>query len=66
MSIPDAKFLFFIDVLDEYSGNHNELADMIAVLCSKPSIKICLSSREWPIFGYYFREDIELASFHVR
>ncbi|KAK3388050.1 YhhN-like protein-domain-containing protein [Podospora didyma] len=51
---PDTKFCFFIDALDEFDGNHNDLADILAFLCDGYNIKICLSSREWPIFEYYF------------
>lgn len=66
LSIPDAKFCFFIDALDEYSDSQDELADIIAMLCGKQNVKICLSSREWPIFDIYFGEDRELASLPVR
>lgn len=66
ISIADTKFCFFIDALDEYSGNHDELADIIAILCDKSNFKICLSSREWPVFDHYFGEERELASLAVQ
>lgn len=66
ISITNTKFCFFIDALDEYSGNHNELANIIATLCNNTNIKICLSSREWPVFDHYFGEERDLASLAIR
>ncbi|KAK4450306.1 hypothetical protein QBC34DRAFT_461750 [Podospora aff. communis PSN243] len=66
MSISDTKFCFFIDALDEYNGNHDELAGIIAALCKNNNIKICLSSREWPVFDYYFGENRNEESLAVR
>ena len=66
LSITDTKFCFFIDALDEYSDSHDELADIIAMLCNKSNIKVCLSSREWPIFEHYFGDQRDMASLPVR
>ncbi|KAK1754472.1 hypothetical protein QBC47DRAFT_218483 [Echria macrotheca] len=64
--VTDAKFCFFIDALDEYSDNHEELVDIIALLCGTPNIKVCLSSREWPIFDHYFGKNRVSGSLPVR
>jgi hypothetical protein len=45
-----AKFCFFIDGLDEYSGDHVALVRLLKRLSSSPSIKICASSRPWNAF----------------
>ncbi|KAI0541015.1 hypothetical protein GGR58DRAFT_498633 [Xylaria digitata] len=44
------NFCFFIDGLDEYEGDHIELCSLFRDMCMSPSIKICLSSRPWPVF----------------
>ncbi|KAF2110947.1 hypothetical protein BDV96DRAFT_193503 [Lophiotrema nucula] len=44
------RFCFFIDGLDEYSGDHFELVECLQVLPQSPRIKLCLASRPWPCF----------------
>ncbi|KAF3077082.1 hypothetical protein CFAM422_000001 [Trichoderma lentiforme] len=44
------RFCFFIDGLDEYDGDHDDLIETVKALISLPNIKICLSSRPWPQF----------------
>jgi len=51
-----AKFCFFIDGLDEYDGDVEEIIDLLQNLSSSPSIKICLSSRPWNEFRHAFDE----------
>ncbi|KAL1602404.1 hypothetical protein SLS60_005820 [Paraconiothyrium brasiliense] len=41
---------FFIDGLDEYTGNPGEVLEVINVLASMKNTKICVASRPWPIF----------------
>ncbi|KAH7263965.1 hypothetical protein B0J15DRAFT_489585 [Fusarium solani] len=41
---------FFIDGLDEYSGDHLEICQTLKELSEPPSIKICVSSRPWNVF----------------
>ena len=43
-------FCFFVDGLDEFSGDENVLIDLIKGLANKPDIKICVSSR--PLRSY--------------
>jgi hypothetical protein len=50
----DSKFCFFIDGLDEFEGDHDDLARLFGRLGSVTNIKVCLSSREWPVFDYHF------------
>jgi hypothetical protein len=40
-----AKFCFFIDGLDEYNGDENDVEPMLKTLSSSPHLKICASSR---------------------
>ncbi|KAK8135720.1 hypothetical protein PG984_003660 [Apiospora sp. TS-2023a] len=49
-----AKFCFFIDGLDEYKGNTQNLIELVRKLVSYPGIKICLSSRPWAEFRHAF------------
>lgn len=41
----------FIDGLDEYKDDHNDLIDLIHGLSQWPTIKICVSSRPWNVFS---------------
>lgn len=41
---------FFIDGLDEYSGIHTDLVDLLDSFAKSDCIKICVSSRPWPEF----------------
>lgn len=50
ITLPSEKFCFFIDGLDEYSGEHEDLIYTIQGMVSSPSIKICVSSRPWNVF----------------
>ena len=45
------QLCFFTDGLDEYSGDHFELVRTLAKLSASPSVKLCVSSRPWNIFG---------------
>ncbi|KAF2723849.1 hypothetical protein K431DRAFT_218899, partial [Polychaeton citri CBS 116435] len=46
----DLRFLFFIDGLDEFDGNHRQLLRILQRLGSGDNIKICVSSRPWNDF----------------
>ena len=54
--IPDlpTKFCFLIDGLDEYRGHQEELLELIKVISSSTSMKLCVSSRPWPQFAEAF------------
>lgn len=47
-------FCLFIDGLDEYSGDHQDLCDSILALSKSKSFKICVSSRPWNVFQEKF------------
>lgn len=44
------RFCFFIDGLDEFSGDHNDIVKILDRLSSSPNLKICVASRPWNIF----------------
>jgi hypothetical protein len=43
-------FCIFIDALDEYEGDYDQLTTRIKDLASHPRIKLCVSSRNWHVF----------------
>lgn len=45
-----SKFCFFLDGLDEYSGDPSDMVKFIASLPTSPDIKLCVSSRKWTAF----------------
>lgn len=56
--LPEERFCIFIDGLDEYSDDHQELISTIQGLASSPSIKVCASSRPWNAFNNAFGRSI--------
>lgn len=51
------KLCLFVDGLDELEGDHQALIDIFERLTSKSSdVKICLSSRPFPVFEKAFRD----------
>ncbi|KAF2993397.1 hypothetical protein E8E13_001087 [Curvularia kusanoi] len=44
------RFCFFIDGLDEYSGNANQIVGLVQTLRVLKQVKICVSSRPWNEF----------------
>lgn len=48
------RFCFFIDGLDEYSGDQLSLVRLLQRLTKHPNIKICASSRPWNVFNWAF------------
>ena len=50
----DVKFCFFIDGLDEYSGDHQHLVDLLLDVVNNSSVRICASSRPWNVFDRAF------------
>lgn len=51
------KFCFFIDGLDEYSGDLLEITEILTELSSSHNIKLCVSSRPWNVFEDKFGQD---------
>lgn len=52
-SLP-SKFCFFIDGLDEYRGNPEELIAIINFIAKSDDMKLCVSSRPWVEFRHAF------------
>lgn len=53
---PDKKFLFMIDGLDECSGDHSQLIELLFELSDDiPNVKLCLASRPYNNFEDGFR-----------
>ena len=48
------RFVFLIDGLDEFSGDHGELITLIHEIASADNVKMCVASRPWPVFEEAF------------
>ncbi|KFY89381.1 hypothetical protein V498_06457 [Pseudogymnoascus sp. VKM F-4517 (FW-2822)] len=53
-STDEPRFCFFIDGLDEYDGNPQDIIEMVGILRHSPHIKICVASRPWNEFETAF------------
>ncbi|KAJ8133152.1 hypothetical protein O1611_g474 [Lasiodiplodia mahajangana] len=51
------RICFFMDGLDEYDGNHDDLCKVLTDVAKSTNIKICLSSRPWNEFEQAFGDD---------
>jgi hypothetical protein len=45
----------FIDGLDEYEGDHEDMAELFKAVTSSKRIKACISSRPWNVFEECFK-----------
>jgi hypothetical protein len=43
-------FCIFIDGLDEYEGEHEDLVNILSNMAHTSPIKLCVASRPWNIF----------------
>ncbi|KAI1111900.1 hypothetical protein F5Y14DRAFT_463963 [Nemania sp. NC0429] len=48
------KICFFIDGLDEYDSDHDKRCEVLCDMANSPHIKMCVSSRPWPVFERSF------------
>ncbi|KAI3401782.1 hypothetical protein diail_8160 [Diaporthe ilicicola] len=48
------RFCIFIDGLDEFDGDHSDIAETLVALSCSGSIKMCVSSRPWNVFKWNF------------
>lgn len=57
-ALPDAKFFFLIDALDECEPQDRlgELADEVIRISQLPDVKLCVSCRPWSVFEQRFNE----------
>ncbi|KAH8744856.1 hypothetical protein BGZ57DRAFT_778706, partial [Hyaloscypha finlandica] len=51
----NSRFCFFIDGLDEFEGDHEELAVYFHQLSCSPFVKLCISSRPLTVFKECFK-----------
>lgn len=49
------KLFLLIDGLDEFNGEHDEMAELFKKVAS-PNVKVVLSSRPWPVFQAAFKK----------
>lgn len=50
------KLCFFIDGLDEYDGDYDEIADYFMEFTTEPNLKMCISSRPLVVFEEAFED----------
>jgi hypothetical protein len=48
------KYLFFVDGLDEFSGDHTDLVNFLLEISKTTNVKLCVSSRPWLAFEEAF------------
>ncbi|KIM93793.1 hypothetical protein OIDMADRAFT_207997, partial [Oidiodendron maius Zn] len=56
----DLRMCLFVDGLDEYRGNHGEIADVFEIFTRSPNCKICISSRPLLVFEEVFGKSPQL------
>ncbi|MCJ1242802.1 hypothetical protein MMC14_010811 [Varicellaria rhodocarpa] len=62
-ALSKTKITFFIDGLDEFDGKHEEIIDLFRSIATMSlNIKVCLSSRPWPVFveAFHFVPSLKL------
>lgn len=59
LDVIEAKFCFFIDGLDEFSGEETELRNVIKFFNKYLQVKLCVSSRPRMILDDSFRDERE-------
>lgn len=52
----DIRVCFFVDGLDEYDGDHEQVLQIFEDLAKNENIKFCLASRGWNVFRDWFKE----------
>ncbi|KAH7117586.1 hypothetical protein B0J11DRAFT_617455 [Dendryphion nanum] len=61
--LPGKKFFFLVDGLDEFSNDASELVyliDFLKSLAEHDNVKLCVSSRPWPVFEDAFERSPSL------
>ncbi|GIZ49069.1 hypothetical protein CKM354_001210900 [Cercospora kikuchii] len=56
------RFCFFIDGIDEYDGDHEQILRFLLELSRADNIKICASSRPWEVFKNAFADTVTRAN----
>ncbi|MCJ1397597.1 hypothetical protein MMC11_000792 [Xylographa trunciseda] len=57
--LASTKFCFFVDGLDEYDGDHEDIIRILKNFANSACIKICTSSRPWNAFVVAFGQTLE-------
>lgn len=55
-------FCFFVDGIDEYDGDHEDVLNFLLELSRADNIKICASSRPWEVFQTAFADTLTRAN----
>ncbi|KAF7546929.1 hypothetical protein G7Z17_g8085 [Cylindrodendrum hubeiense] len=61
IALPQMNICLFIDGLDEFDGNHNEIVEFFKAISAGENghaIKMCLSSRPWSVFEGAFQRSV--------
>jgi hypothetical protein len=64
-SLQGFRFLFFVDGLDECSGELMQLTGLLTEMAASPHIKMCLASRPWSVFQDAFNRNPSLMLQHL-
>lgn len=59
------RFFFFVDGLDECSGDHEELTALLKEMAFSSHIRMCLASRPWSVFQDAFNSSPSLMLQHL-
>lgn len=51
----DSKICLFVDGLDEFDGNHDDLIHLFKDMIANHNVKVCVSSRPWLVFEDAFK-----------
>jgi hypothetical protein len=57
------RFCFFVDGLDEYYGDHEDLIELVKNTAKSSNIKLCVSSRPWNVFQQAFGDS---STYHLK
>jgi energy-coupling factor transporter ATP-binding protein EcfA2 len=61
---PPTRFCFFIDGLDEFAGDPQDLLEVLSRITVSRNVKVCVSSRPWPIFQEGFEDSDRILHLH--
>ena len=53
----ETRLALFVDGLDEFDGNYNDLLSLLRHLQQEYGVKVCVSSRPWVVFSDCFRQN---------
>lgn len=59
-----ARYCFFIDGLDEYNGDEEDLVNILAIFDNNPHVKLCVSSRPRPFLDEVYQNRRQTLAIH--